>query len=541
MRAASVRLDPKDLDGLRVFFRDHAHLSTNDQAQIADVSSKTIRTYRRLLGIKLQDTTARPPGSKRLAATPTAQVPPDWRRDRDWLVRMLNVYNVETIAKMVERNKGVVYNALRKHKIPTKGRESQRSKNKCCTHSWCHHHYVTLGLSQTKCARLAGIRQQTFSIWLNKFKIVVRDGEQTHNGRTHITLWEKDLIARLRQQDTVRRVYVREGYIHVRYKNYFWENYYTRAVRRPKRPYTYFEITETNSKIKRVPQVYPEFGSDVSGKALYPAHIALSRADLKTASMVERRVALHEFARQVVTRGWVTPTFPDHVLREDMGRLVAFDPKKFMESGGYTTIYRQGIPPGRRVMMNFFDFSPLWPIVRKPIVTVKVCNALLAKTVKFNFFNFLMAAAGGEGQKGGGLSIPDAAVYLSIFRNMKFSGTMMDISVGMGNRAVAAAGAGLRYTTPDPAFDHAIRAGFLDFSGLDYEPYSGQKVDFAIYDEGFGSPDMAKVLPYLDRAKKLLVFCPAKDVAEVQKYNPATSIRLRTRLYDRTPGSLMIW
>lgn len=546
MNQEPIVLNPKDAVGLQRFFQTHAHLSTNDQAQIADVSSRTIRRLRKRAGVKGMDTKARPPTRRKLPSIPTGTVPDNWREDGKWLAKMIQVYNVSQLAKMVERNRNVIKVVLKRHGIKTKTlKEATRSKNPCCNHAWCHKNYVQLGYSQQKCANLAGIGQLAFSDWLNRFKIPVRDNEQAHTGRKGITIWEKDLIARLRQQKTVRRVYVRDGYIHVRYMNYFWENYYTRAVAHTKRPYTYFRIGTDNTRLQKIPAVYPEYGVGLDGEALFPAHISLSRQDLKAASLIETRLAIHEYARQIISRGWIQPLFPEMVLKEDLDRVAKFDLSKYLENGGFTAFPKLGMssPPGRRVMMNFFDFSPFWEILSRPRLVVRFLNTLARRKVKFNFFNFLLTVAANEDAviRKASVQIPDPVVYAAIFKKLKLEGTLLDVSVGMGNRAVAAAVSGLRYTTPDPAFDEAISRGFLEFTGLEFDPYIEQKVDVVLYDEGFKPPDMKRVLPFLDLAKKLLVFCPHTHAQEVLKYKPKTAIRVRTKLFRKTPDYIFVW
>lgn len=546
MNQTTRLLDPKNVVELRRWFETHSHLSTNDQAQLANVAARTIRRLKKRAGI-VGKPTKPTPRYLRINTIPTAAVPDNWRDDPVWLAKMVQVYSVKQLAEMVNRNRNVIRTVLNRHGIKTKTlKEATRSKNKCCNHAWCYQHYITLGYSQQKCADLAGISQQTFSDWLNRFKIPVRDAEQTLNGRKIITPWEKDFIPKLRKQSVVRRVYVREGYIHVRYRNYFWENYYTRAVPHPKRPYTYFKITSENSRIKKVPLVYPEYGVGLEGEAKFPAHICLSRADLESATMIEQRLAIHEYARQIVSRGWIWPEFPEEVIHEDFAKVKNSEHTKYMENGGFTAFPRAGrlSPPGRKVMMHYFDFSRFWAVLSRPQMVVRFLNTLARRTVKFNLFNFLLTVAANEGaviRRTATPNIPDPVVYSVIFKKLKLQGTLLDINVGLGNRAIAAAVAGLTYTTPDSAFDHALNRGFIEFSGLEFQPYQDQEVDVALYDEGFRTPDMNKVLPFLGKAKKLLVFCPSAYAQEVLKYKPQSAIRIRTRLHRKTPDYLFVW
>jgi hypothetical protein len=176
-------------------------------------------------------------------------------------------------------------------------------------------------------------------------------------------------------------------------------------------------------------------------------------------------------------------------------------------------------------------------------MVVRFLNTLEQRTVKFNLFNLLLTVAANEGGviRGPIPNIPDPVVYAAIFRRLKLQGTILDVKVGLGNRAVAAAVSGLRYTTADPMFSFALERGFPFFTGLEYDPYDGQQVDVAIYDEGFRAPNMELVLPYLKKAKKLLVFCPSTHAHEVRKYKPQTAIRIRTRFFRKTPDYLFVW
>lgn len=547
LRVVFAGVNRRDPKALRRWFTTHAHLSTNDHAQIAGVAACTVRKYKKLAGL-LNGKGPVNPRVVTVRCDPAEVAPPNWKEDEAWLRRTLELYNVSVIARMVQRDRNIVLTALKRHNIPTKPlRESNKPKNRCCTHAWCWKHYVEEGLGQRACAKLAGIAQQTFSTWLNRFNITVRNSEQTGRGRKLITIWEKTLIHRLRQCPTVKRVYVREGYLHVRYRDYFWENYYTIKRERLKRPWTYYEIDPQKARLDKIPAVYPEYGTDMEGKILYPAHIALSRADLKTASLLEQRVAVHEFVRQIVTRGWPEYTYPDEVLAEDLKRVRNFNVTNYLENGGFTAIAKRlRQPPGKKLMLNFFDFSAFWEYLRKPRIALRLCNQLLAKTVPFNVTNMLQLLSSNEGQVvpatwGKRIAIPDASVYCAVFRNLGIKGSVLDVSVGLGNRAVACAASGLSYTTPDPKFQHALDRGFVETTGLDWRPYEGQRVDLALYDEGFQRPQMEKVLPYLKAAGRLIVFCPAQHKQVVLKYKPTLALRIRTGFFDKTPHYLFSW
>jgi transposase len=544
LRKAFACIDRNNPRALRVWFNSHPYLTVNDHAQVAQSSAKYIRTLKYRAGLNKP----RPKNIPRPVSLPndaSIEAPADWDNPV-WLAKAVQIYSLRQIAKAVGRSLTVVYRRVRRYKITLKTKnESLRSRNPYCTHEWCYRHYLVLGYSQQKCAKLAGIRQQTFAGWLNRFQIPVRDAEQTERGRKTITAWEREFIYKLRQQPIVRRVYVRKDHIHVRYRSYFWDNFITNASFKCWRPYTYFKITADNSQINKVPKVHPEYGVDIEGNALYPAHIALSKVDRKRATLLERRLAIHEFARQLVTRRWIWPFFPPEVLAADMERMRNFDMAKYLENGGFTSIPKIGSrqPPGRRLMMHLCDFSIFWEVIRHPRTLIRYLNILDQRRVKFNFYNLLFTIAGNERSilPARISSIPDPVVYHALIKRLGLSGVLLDLSIGLGNRLVACAAAGLTYTTPDPAITGVLERGAEDIIGLKWEPYTGQKVDVIIYDEGWRRPDMQKVLPYLDKTKKLLVFAPLACREEILRYKPATAIRLRTRLFRRTPDLLFVW
>lgn len=538
--------DSRDIPALQKWFKDHSHLSINDLAQLADLSANTIRKLKKKAGFKPQARPKKIPSYRPIRQTPTIEVPLDWRNDLDWLRMVVNTHGFQQLCRLVDRNVKTVSEILKKRGIKSRSsKEAVKSKNKFCTKAWCHHHYVVLGYPQHQCAELAGICTQTFSHWLNRFKIPVRDEEQAHTGRKAITLWEKDFIGKLRQKSIVRRVYVRDGYIHVRFRNYYWENYYTREMDNLKRPYTYFRIDQENSQLNRIPAVHYEYGVDVEGQPLHPAHISLSRADLKAATMVERRLAIHEYARRLLMRDWVQPSFPEMVLAEDFRRVQALDAAVYLDNGGFTSYPKidLGDPPGRKLMMAYFDFSEFQALMRRPRLMVRYLTTLEKRTVPFNLFNLLLTMAHNSGfvYRRGAINIPDPMVYAAIFKHLGLGGTLLDVKPGKGNRAVAAAAVGLNYTTSDPSFQNSLALGFQETTGLNYVPDRGQKVDVVLYDEGFRPPDMQKVLPYLDRAKKLMVFCPRSHSQEVLKYKPREAIKVRTRWFRKDPDHIFIW
>ncbi len=545
LRAEFAKIDRQDDAALRQWFTSHPYCSSNDHAQIAGVSVFTIQRWKRRVGCGTGRKTFKCI-SPRFPVTTVLQtpIPDDWRTNIEWLQQTVDRHGLRQLAKLVNKDRATLRKRIRRLGIKIRNLSvATKSNNPCCTHAWCYEHYVVRKLSQRQCAKLANITQQNFGQWLNRFKIPVRNisaAHAAHRGLALMERWEKKFINELQQQPIVSKIRVRTNYYHVHFRDYFYDNYSIKPYPNRKRPHTYFELDPTNCRIEKIPLVYPEYGVDVDGKALYPAHIALSRADLAQASIVEQRLALHEYTRQIVTRGWIWPAFPEAIVQADFEQVCASAIATYEMNGGFTS--RMGYAqPGRKVLMQFFDFSRYWSYLRRPRLAVRFASILLAKTtIDFNFYNLLTTVTRNPTwMRTPTTPIPNPAVYTAIFRKLGFQGTLLDVAVGLGTRAVACAAAGLRYTSADPAINPALERGFEQFSGLIYEPYTGQKVDVAIYDEGFIAPDMTKIMPYLDKAKTLLVFVPAKNRDEVLKYKPKEAIRFKTNI--NITNYLFIW
>ncbi len=263
--------------------------------------------------------------------------------------------------------------------------------------------------------------------------------------------------------------------------------------------------------------------------------------------MIEQRVAIHEYARQIVTRGWIQPSFPESVLLHDFQNVCESDHRLCLKNSIFSFPRRgkQSVLAGRKLMMHYFDFSSeFWPILKRPILTIKLLNSLFKQPKKFNFTNLLMNVTMNYGnaiKHAPTPQIQNPLIYTTIFKQLKLEGALLDINVGLGARAIAAAAAGLEYTTNDPEFNYALDRGFVGLTGMKYNEYTSQKVDVAIYDNAFNVPDMATILPYLNKAKKLLVFCPHIHAQHVLKFKPQTSLRVKVRRFSKIPEYIFVW
>lgn len=530
-------------DAVKKWILANKHFTINDLAQIMELSAERVRIKRRKMGIHGRKTMNNPiyphlPARK-------VDLPKNWKT-KEWLTKAVAVHSINQIAIAAKRNRREIKHLLRIFNIKYNNTvfDAGKSKNKCCTHAWCYKHYVTLRLSQTECAKLAGIARQTFIGWLNRFKIPVRTKVESNTGKINTSISERKLVLKLKQQPIVKHVLSREGLINVRLRNSLSDTYYVLPT--TKKP-CYNRIKLADFKLENVPLIYHEYGYDIYGEPIFPAHIAISRTDLNNSSILEQRMAIHEFTRQIITRGWIWPKFPQQTIEDDFAMIKELKLDNYRKGNIYTTLDNTPTAHiGRKIMMHFFDLKQFYGLLKKPSMTFRLLNWMLEKTrTRINLFHLMLHAAANEGKfekrYRHTVKIQAPGLHYTIFKNLGLEGTMLDVSIGLGERAVACAAAGMSYTTPDQDFDDVIERGFLQFTKMPYQQYRGQDVDVVVYDEGNAKPIMDKVIPYIHKTKKLLVFSPAAYKDEVLGYNPKSAIRLRTRLYNKNPDYLFIW
>lgn len=552
LRIQFAAIDKKDPIAVKKWFESRPHLSTNDHAQIFNRSLNYVRRLRKFAGIR----GAMPPVLPVSKAKRTVNdlVPPENWDNPEWL-RKVASYSIKRIAKACNTSRVTIYRRFKKYGIVST--HTTKSKNKCCTKAWCYRHYVELEWTQEKCAKAAGICQQAFSNWLNRFKIAVRNNleglERRKRKHVHIQLWVKKLILDLENHSTVRKVYLRHDHVHVRFMNYFWETYYPLGYTHGKLPKFSHIITKRDAKLDKVPRVIPEYESegfedilDENGIIKTP-HIMINRKELNKASFMERRVAVHEYCRQITQRGWIWPEHPEHVLASEWSKLQNYKETRYIKQGMFTIYGGQGRPlPGKKLMEHFFDISDYSAVFRSPRAVMAILNRLLDRDdLEFNFHNVLRMFSGGVGAtqvKYPTFRFTDPAAYATLFKRLGIKGKILDISPDFGNKAAASAIEGLEYyAIPDARFAKALDKGFAEFIGLKYHEWNDDNVDVLVYDNNFGVPDLHLIKKYTQYAKRMLIFVPRLLKNEYQaKLKPKSVIKIRAK-YMQPHDYIFIW
>lgn len=177
-KAEFAKIDPTNRKSLRQWFERYPFLTVHDMSKIAGVTNNTFWSWRRSVGISKpnQNPNIQPPYYVPVAKDIVA--PPD--ADDDWIVRAyLSGASPYQIGRALGRARFNIKRKLRKILGSLRDlRTAVRSTHPCCTYFWVYEHYVTQRLSQTRCAKIAGISRMVFSEWLARFHIRVRSSAE---------------------------------------------------------------------------------------------------------------------------------------------------------------------------------------------------------------------------------------------------------------------------------------------------------------------------------------------------------------------------
>lgn len=537
------QIDRHDQEAVKAWFQKYSYLTVHQQAAIWNVGLIKLRKCRRIAGIHHRKTID-PPRPISLPEGIAIKVPEIWKT-KEWLEQVSQHYGLLTIAKAVKRDRAVVKAALARFNLPIP-KDGRKSRNRCQTYEWCYYHYVTIGLSQTACAHLAGIARQTFITWLVKFRIDVR----TRSGATVRTAWELKLIKDLKTQpDIIQDIWFTTKGILVRYPRRY--ETYSCVLKKPRLcdSLRHFKITINDTRLEKVPAIYPEFGYEIDGSIRYPAHVTISRREFNQSSFIEQRLALNRYGRQLIDRGWIWPEAPESILRSQFEVLRTKSAKGKITDGGLNT--ENVHPLVGHLMMHFFDFKYFYKLYSDNDRAVNIITSFCRyrKRTDLTFCNLMRAIWTGnciERQRRFYVyrrkRIIHPSVYITIFRRLGLKGSILDLSLGFGSVALASAILGLDYVSSDPEFQFPLEKGFVEFANLRYTPYTGQNVDTIFYAEGSsGVPEMEKLTPLLSKAKRVLVYCPGFWKDEMLAYKPKKALKIFATMSRENPDYIFIW
>lgn len=498
---------------MKKWFEKYSYLNIQDLSIIMGKCSRDVRALRRSVGIK-----GRAPQVSKRATTKNvdiAELPENWRT-KEWLTEHLPKYGSLSIMRATGLTRKRFYEILHKLEVKLPG---TINKNPCHTQAWCYRHYVELGYSTRKCAQLAGITHPTFIDWLIKFKIQMR----VHREKYTVPVELKILISKLKRLPIIKNYKVYPSHLYIKYADGLIGRY------------QYKFISGDQWVLNSIPKIVYEYQTDMI-ETTYPAHICIP--NLVGHSIFERDIALHTFTNQLAKRGWIHPYVPSDVLIEELQHLNSVKEKNYIKNGAFTSLYDKKIT--KYILLHFFNNEQIWEYFKYPHRTWRLAKQLIKTKYKFNVYNLIRLATKNKAK----FRYPNPALYSMIFRRIGIKGTILDLNLGTGARAVACGLAGCQYRTCDNiGFGYAVDNGFAEFMNLDYKYYDGSEtVDLVINDNDLSETDIEYALSFADRAKMIMVYVPREKKLEYQeRYKPSSMIKAITHPMNRDPNYFFIW
>jgi hypothetical protein len=540
LREEFAKVDTQDVLSIQKWFAEHHYLSTADHAIVANATNRWIRSLKRKANIKAK-IPKNLPKSTRKKKLNTLILPENWDSE-DWLKEAAKKHTVQSIAEAAGLSRTAIYKRLRRHKIQPLGKKAYNSKNPYCTYDWCYEHYVVKRWTQSECAEKAGICVQAFAGWLVRFKIPVMSAKERIKN-AEVKIWIRKLISDLEKQEVVRKVFLRKNHIHVRFKNYFWESYYFQGEFRNRVPRSFF-ITREHARLSSIPRIYSQFNDDLTYDKPCLAHIAIKQSDWAAASFLEKRLALHQFAWVINRRDWIHPEFPSKILDAELQELKSSNKNRFVRKGAFVAHPNRGgrESVGFKIIGSFFDIPGLQEALKSPKRTMVALNSIFDSKSGINFHNLVKMICCAQNASEN-VKIYDAGVFMWILKMLKIKGTVLDLHPDNGYHAIACALVGVKYTAvPTERFQKAMDRGIIDFLGLQYEEYKGQKVDLVLNNDNFRETDLTEALQYTSSTKNILHFVDRRNKNSVRaKTEPTKIIPIYTNIFRKTPDFLFLF
>lgn len=509
------KIDINNAADLKAWFEEFKHLSNYDHALIMGKSTYVVRKLKYKVGIKGKTPKVLKKPSIIKLCDESILVPDDWR-NKEWLTENISKFGVSAVSRAVNLSRFRIYELAAKFKVPLIG--GQKSKNPCCTYSWCYRHYVELGYSAKKCSSLANITRPKFVEWLVKFKIPVIDSRQLKRYEVFSNIQAREAFARLSKHPRVRHICYRSPhYVKIVFGNGRSHKIY------------YGDKADDYWVLRNILEPYYEYDQDIITGEGYNAHIALPESKYKSATKLEKTIALNLFCDKLMTQGWVWPSYPIAILKEDLLKVSMIKEESHLSMGDFTPV--TSIFHGRKILINYFDMSEYYArLLRNKKRTFAVLKMMQKqKVTKFNTTNFIYHSR--KIPRRPGIKLPPATFYKYFLRKFKVK-NILDINVGCGAHALGCALEGIKYYhLNDRRFNKAIELGFAEFVNLKHEIYNDETVDLVFNDFDH---DLKKyvnnldvVLSFASKARRIVSFVPQQYKTEFKRaYNPSSIIKI---------------
>ena len=519
------RVDKKDPASLRQWFDTYPHLSVNDHALIMQKCTKIVREYRIRSGIKGKAPTT----TKRTKEIPfvIGDVPENWR-NKEWLQENISKYGIMVVSRSVKLSHVSMLKIM--HRLGIKGR-GNKSRNPNCTRAWCHRHYVELQLTETQCAKLAGITRARFADWLVKFQIPTRPKNIEQKCKIQLRFFFKVLINKLKTDPNIRDMRIGKTHLWIKHKDGLVSQY------------RFSKMSQDDWQYNRLPPIINQYDNNLIQEQ--GIHLAINRKQLMRCTIIERDIVLHKYNRIIASRGWIRPELPVEELNKDRYRLNREKEANYIKNGCFTLLHNNC--PGRRILTHFFDMSHVYnQVLKRPKRLYKILYKLYqSKNNPFDLYNVIRMVTR-LNYKDYKFKMPNTTFYRFILNRLNITGKVLDLHVGTGSRSLACALNGLHYMhLNDSVFNKAVELGYADYIKLSHSNFEGY-ADLVIADidlTGDKCEEMIlQAMGYANIAKRIIAYVPKELKDDLYaKYRPSSLMKLITHPVDREPNYLFIW
>lgn len=506
------KVDINNPESLRKWFDEHKFLSIYDHAIIANVTMNKIKALRSLAGLKGKNITTkkRPIYTKRQLII---DVPADWK-NKEWMTEAAKKHNIRALALSIGISRSQFYHYARELgvKFPDKRRISS---NPCCTKAWCYRHYVELGYSAQRCAKLAHISTPGFLKWLKNFHIPTAS-KPTERRIITLPLNARIAYKKLLMDKYVKKVKIFPAHICVYYKH----------MKKDRLLYSKYKTNEDWS-LENLPPITAEYEEDLDTFQSYPAHICINRKRYNECNDLEKRTALCRFGAELYLRGYIWPKYPDYILDQDYKNLFKYQDRHFRCKNDYRSFCSRLF--GRYLTLHYIDFTEYFHKLFKNHWYIRKVMAKLKRVRNpINYTYFIQSCTTERITKNmPKLQLPNPGFYKIILDRLNIKGKILDLHFGSGSRCIASSLTNnTYYHLPDSRFDTAIDMGLADITKLNHNIFDGSKMDLVLGDCDLSEYNIDKAFEYAKYARQLLVYVPGELKQEYEKmYKPRAVIK----------------
>lgn len=517
LRQEFSKIDKTNQEQIKNWFTKYSHLNVYDHARIIGKNPRYIREMKYRVGIKGKAPTTKKRG---ISYKNSIILLPDNWRNKEYIEKTVRKYGADSIYKAAGICRQRFYQICKALNVKF---SENKSRNPCCTKAWCHRHYVELGYSLEKCAKLAHITHPKFANWLVKFGISIRGRELKKSAeklKADLPLNVRMVLSKLNAHPLVKKATVYPKKLSIKYKDGCKDSF------------RYKVMNADDWVLDNIPKIYPEYAT-LEGNQ-HPEHIAISRVDLNNASCIEKRVVLHEVNKFLQTTPYKQLTYPTEILSSDWEKLTKANLKKPYIKGTLRGFGEVSHTHGYYLLHQYFDFGDIYAATIRSRRRLFQCIINLSKqSCPFNSHNIYRTFCKDSRNP---YRIVNPVIYKNLFKIVGVE-SINDIGFAHGSIMLGAAISNIPYSTKNPQANKALDYGLSDMIEIDI---ADDDADCSICDLGYKEGDIKMSLDI--KQNKLLAFVEHENAtAYAELYKPDKIIPIRTSVFSKIPDYYFFW